>query len=564
MYGFFSHAVMNRRGVAFALEHQLMKNFFFSLCSKIVFLLILLEQSESVLQRNYQVLFLGEAVLLTISFFLFPRLLRWTLGTVLLVAHVLQFVNLFETGRLVEVLTILNLPAATISIAPTVLAKLSAVGITYSLLWIPDLMNETKIEFRSKVGLITLIGAILYSNYLLTLPTYSFFKVVKAAYRNMSHIPQWNDGTEFLRQNVVTTHNDYIHHYTFLVKKPNVVLLFAEGTSEVVLNEKLTPNTVRFLNKSIRFSNYFNHTAATFRGIRGQMISGYQYLGGYYKNQVGVGQMSQSEINSHFRDRVESLPSILEEHGYRTVFCSPHSRNEQLAVMLKATGFKETYGFEEFGLSKRELNDREQYEHILQVLQEHDKRKDDRPIFLSAYIVGTHHGMDSNEVKYGTGENSYLNKFHNQDVWFGRFMNELSTSGLLKETIVVWTTDHATYPTSKFNSTFHVSKNYFVDKIPLGIYYPGVKPVVIDAKNRNSLSLTPTLLDILGIRKQQNHFLGRSLFSDEESPFNRISNIGNNFYSLENGVITEKSEREMPRDLIRSVNRYYGFSSSAF
>lgn len=535
-----------------------MRNFLFFLFSKIIFLLVLLPPP----QQNYTVLFVSEIILLAGSFRFFPRLLRWTLGTFLLIGHIFQVVNFYETGRLIEVLTILNLPAANTSIAPEVLMKLMAVGIVYFLLWIPDLANKKQIVYRSKFFLITLVGAVLYSDYFFTLPTYSSFKTLKSAYRNMNYTPIQNDGVDFLRQTVVTTHNSDFFHHTFSAKNPNVILIFAEGTSELVLSKELTPNTIRFLNSSIRFSNYFNHTAATFRGIRGQMISGYQYLGGYYPNKVGVGQMSRSEIQSKFSGYVESLPSILAQHGYRTVFCSPHSRKEQLAEMLQATGFEETFGFEDFKTSKQDLTDREQYEQIFQILQEHDKH--DRPIFLSAYLVGTHHGMDSTDIKYRSGANSYLNKFHNQDIWFGQFMNKMSASGLLRETIVVWTTDHATYPTSDFNSTFQVSKNYFIDKIPLGIYYPGVEPVVIDAQNRNSLSLAPTLLDILGIHQQSNHFLGRSLFSDEESAFNRISNIGNKFYLLDNGVVVEKGKKEMPRNIIRLVNRYYGFSSSSY
>lgn len=539
-----------------------MKNFLLSLSSKIFFLLILLTQFTPS-QQNYTILFVSEAILLTVSFrFLFPPILRWTLGTFLLIGHIIQVVNFYETGRLIEVLTILNLPAANTSIALEVLIKLMAIGIGYFLLWIPDLLNKTQIEYRSKFYLIIPIGVVLYCDYFFTLPAYSSFKTLKTAYRNMNYVPIRNDGVDFYRENIVINHNSNFRRHTFSTNNPNIILIFAEGTSELVLSKKLTPNTIHFLNSSIRFSNYFNHTAATFRGIRGQMISGYQYLGGYYPNKVGVGQMSQSEIKSKFSGYVESLPSILAQHGYRTVFCSPHSRKEQLAEMLKATGFEETYGFEDFRTSKQDLSDREQYERTFQILQEHVKS--DRPIFLSIYLVGTHHGMDSPDIKYGNGANSYLNKFHNQDIWFGQFMNKLSTSGLLKDTIVVWTTDHATYPTSDFNSTFQVSRNYFIDKIPLGIYYQGVEPVVINAKNRNSLSLAPTLLDILGIHRQSNHFLGRSLFSDEESPFNRISNIGNKFYLLDDGVVVEKTRKEMPRDIVRLVNRYYGFSSSSY
>ena len=537
-----------------------MKKLLILLFVKIAFLLATLSLKEVPLPQ--QALLLSEAAFLAISFCFFPRMLRWTLGTVLVVFHVLQFVNIFETGTLIHELTILNLPAAENDIAPSVLAKLAAAGIIYLMLWLPDLFAETRIQIKKKTALIAVVAASLYGNYLFSLPAYSFFKTLKSAYRNITFIPERNDGTDFLREDIVTSHNDDYRRFTFAVEKPNVVLLFAEGTSELVLSEKLTPNTMRFLNQSIRFTNYFNHTAATFRGIRGQMISGYQFVGGYYQNRTGVGQMTQAEIEQAFRDRVESLPMILAEHGYETIFCSPHSHKEHLAEMLKSTGFEKAYGSEEFGVTDRALSDKEQYERILQVFSQH--RSDDRPLFLSAYIYGTHHGMDSEDIKYCDGSNSYLNKFHNQDVWFGRFLTELEKRGMLDDTVVIWTTDHATYPTPEFNSTFQVSKKYFVDRIPLGIYYQNMTPAVIDAKNRNSLSLAPTILDIVGIRHHRNHFLGRSLFSDEESPFIRISNIGSDFYLLENGVVTEKPQKEMPSDIIRSVNRYNGFSSSLF
>ena len=49
-----------------------------------------------------------------------------------------------------------------------------------------------------------------------------------------------------------------------------------EGTSYRVLSEEITKNLWDLKNNSIDIVNYFNHTAATFNGIRGQLISGYQ------------------------------------------------------------------------------------------------------------------------------------------------------------------------------------------------------------------------------------------------------------------------------------------------
>ena len=38
----------------------------------------------------------------------------------------------------------------------------------------------------------------------------------------------------------------------------------------------ITPNIKELQSKSLSFSNYYNHTFATYRGIIGQLYSGYQ------------------------------------------------------------------------------------------------------------------------------------------------------------------------------------------------------------------------------------------------------------------------------------------------
>jgi hypothetical protein len=69
-------------------------------------------------------------------------------------------------------------------------------------------------------------------------------------------------------------------------KKPNIIIIFTEGFSAEVLDVynnldlNLTPNLNKLYERSLVFNNYYNHTAATYRGLRGQMISGYQFLDG--------------------------------------------------------------------------------------------------------------------------------------------------------------------------------------------------------------------------------------------------------------------------------------------
>ena len=68
-------------------------------------------------------------------------------------------------------------------------------------------------------------------------------------------------------------------------KFPNIILIFMEGTSSRLLENynpktSYTPNILDFANNSLTVDNYFNHTAATFRGIHGQLASCYPSMGG--------------------------------------------------------------------------------------------------------------------------------------------------------------------------------------------------------------------------------------------------------------------------------------------
>lgn len=76
-------------------------------------------------------------------------------------------------------------------------------------------------------------------------------------------------------------------------KKPNVIVIFTEGMSFNVIDSVnnlglgVTPKLDEIMKKSFFFINYYNHTAATFRGLRGQLTSAYQFKDGVGANGDG-------------------------------------------------------------------------------------------------------------------------------------------------------------------------------------------------------------------------------------------------------------------------------------
>lgn len=132
------------------------------------------------------------------------------------------------------------------------------------------------------------------------------------------------------------------------------------------------------------------------------------------------------------------------------------------------------------------------------------------------YTAGTHHGVDSPDLKYGDGSNSYYNKFHNLDHWLGDFISWFKTSPYYDNTLLVITSDHGVViPTPEYRKSFHQKTERSNFEIPLILYGKMVKPQILDAKGTTSISLAPTLLDVLGIRKTEQYFLGCSLFETQ-------------------------------------------------
>lgn len=308
---------------------------------------------------------------------------------------------------------------------------------------------------------------------------------------------------------------------------PNIILIFTEGlSSNIVFDERdVMPNVRSFLADSISFENYFNHTAATFMGLSGQIYSGYQ-------------------LNNTDRNCLIGLHDILKDTGYHTTFINPEPGNKEFTDFLRDFGWDELAG----DMSDCSINhatgglefidDKKMFEMLLDICEEQSNAG--QPFFASMYTFGTHVSFDSDYQKYGDGSNSVLNRFYNLDYCFGNFMEKFMNSDFAEDTIVVFTTDHATYPDNAFRKTFPgIERIGYVSEVPLGIYYKGITPSVFDVNGRNSLGLAPTILDFLDI-SAPNFFLGSTLFSDkEQGEFETIFQSLSTIFDTADGTVKE-------------------------
>ena len=296
-----------------------------------------------------------------------------------------------------------------------------------------------------------------------------------------------------------------------LPARPNIVLIFIEGLSQSVVEDErdIMPNIAALERRTLFFDNYYNHTFATYRGLIGQLYSGHQF----------------SDRDSN---RLISLHSVLHDLGYRTAFFNTEPNNADFTRYLGEMGFdrfvSESDWVTQAYTTLDYITDRDALDRLFDMIVE--QHGAGQPFFTAVYTLGTHVSFDSPDEVFGDGSNPELNKFRNIDVQIGKFMERFAQSELTGDTVVVITTDHATYADAAFTDTFpdYPRRHMEMDRIPLMIYWSGVEPEVVDAQGRNSLDLAPTLLDYLDL-SAPNAFLGESLFvpaeGGEEMPFDR-------------------------------------------
>jgi hypothetical protein len=344
------------------------------------------------------------------------------------------------------------------------------------------------------------------------------------------------------------------------VPRPNVIVLFMEGMSARSLAPYgnafpgLTPNLQALAADAMVVDNYYNHTAATYRGLQGQMTSGFPRYGG---SEGGKGWMEGENATGYAKRSYSSLSGVLHDAGYHTVFFAPHPSISALNRLIAMLGFDELYNRERS--VRTLLRDDPVQPFIRNALTDHDlflalrryleKNDGKRPFFIGLYNIGTHAFMDVDPhgEKYGDGSNHSLNTIHNLDAQFGDFYRWFIDSRYADDTLLIFTSDHAHYPEPSYVQVARDQRSgsdgydpYFVDRIPMLVRAPWLRlPERFDARDRTSLGLAPTVLSLLGIERARNSFVGQSIFRPYEAgdPGLRIAPLGPSMYAIYRGRV---------------------------
>lgn len=338
---------------------------------------------------------------------------------------------------------------------------------------------------------------------------------------------------------------DYIQKPEELPETPNVILIFVEGMSQNIVDDprNIMPNVSALQERSIRFTNYYNHTFATYMGLSGQLYSGYQ--------------RENYDVNC-----LVSIQDIFKDYGYRTSFINTEPQNKEFSDYLANFGFDELLSDESRvdGMADA-LSDKAAYEMLFETALEQSESGE--PFLLAMYSFGTHATLDGVYEEFGDGANALLNRFYDLDVQIGTFLDRFNESKLADNTMIVLTSDHATYQDADYVTAFpdYKREDPSLDRMPLMIYYKGVTPEEYDVSGRNSLDMAPTVLDFLDM-SAPNSFLGDSLFAPEsESAYDTYFESMGIYYCTAGGEINLLSTAQL-QEFEKQLAKYYAVKLS--
>jgi len=354
-------------------------------------------------------------------------------------------------------------------------------------------------------------------------------------------------------------------------QNPNVILIFAEGFSARTASvysqtyPDLTPNLQDFSQDSMVISNYYNHTAATYRGLHGGLCSLFPKFGA-----MGGWLDSFEDIP---KTNYLCLTDIFAQSGYRNFYLDPHFTDTSgLDEMMYQLKFDEVLNAEhllkdylggEESLRPSWLTDLQMYRSLVSLLENRDQEE---PFFLTMYSVETHAWVDVVEdgIEYQNGERNVLNTIHNMDKAFGHFWNYYKNSNYANNTIIIFTSDHGHYYSNPYLKLMKAYEevNYqklFIDKIPMIIHDPtATLPPTFDANNATSIDLAPSLAHMLELPNGRNSFLGSSIFEPrtKENQKLGIASYGESTYIIDGEKINDENNSDTHLQQLDLIGRY--------
>lgn len=287
-----------------------------------------------------------------------------------------------------------------------------------------------------------------------------------------------------------------------LKRYPNIIMLVGESFRWDLLDPEITPNLWKLSEQSLRFEHHYSGGNRTRMGLFSMFYGVYApYWYSFEKQRV--------------------TPAFMEFLKVRNYQIAAHTSQSFDYPELRHTVFA---GIDEQYL--QELRSGEPWERDTQnigdIITKIERRDRQRPFYGFMFFESTHapysfpeedvmrndYQKDLNYITMNLRDNikqihaRYINAAHHIDREVGRLLDHLRKSGMMENTIVLFTGDHGEEFMEKghwghgHGSTFPEEQI----RVPLVLHVPGRKPEVVRHRTTH-LEIAPTLLSQIGVRQ---------------------------------------------------------------
>lgn len=266
------------------------------------------------------------------------------------------------------------------------------------------------------------------------------------------------------------------------------------------------------------------------------------------------GIMPEPVITSDFsNNRFDCLPKILSEKGYRTYFLhGAHNGSMHFDTFSKIAGFEKFVGLNEY--PKDNPEDLDNYWGVLDepMLQYAIKTLDEspKPAFVGIFTLSSHHPYfipEKYRGKFPKGTLEIHESIGYTDYALKRFFEVAKTKDWYNNTIFVLTADH----------TQKSDRPEYGDllggtRVPLVIFVPGLKQPVPFSPERitQHTDIVPSVLDLLGIQKDDRLLTGHSVFDEKNKGF-AYNYTSASYWYLDNQIFVDMGRPPQPNEANR-------------
>ena len=302
--------------------------------------------------------------------------------------------------------------------------------------------------------------------------------------------------------------------------QPNIVLVVLESVRALECGAygaepSFTPNFDALAREGLLFRNFYANGSQTVRGEMSLLCSFYDHYGGspLYVRCPAL--------------RMRSVPEILRDHGYRTMWISSYTASfHNKENFLRCHGIDEIHDDRGLPPGLPTINwgapDEELFKYATRILDRQASEgcgSSGRPFFAQIMTLTNHWPFAG---PYPTNDQTpavcrdklytdFTRGIYYTDYAVGRFIESVRDKPWFENTIFVFTSDHGVwlYPDELGLNAIQKQEAYF--RMPMLFYAPGmIETGVIEAVT-SQVDFAPTILDLLGIRSRQS-FVGRSAF----------------------------------------------------